>query len=380
MEELYQTDRVTYLKDKMLSEPRYASIEQALIITDTYKKNEGQPRIIQRAKSLKAALEQIAISAEPEELIVGNRTAGVRYGVVFPESGSTWVDKEFETLPTRPQDRFNVHQEDIDTFRQVIKPYWKGKSLEDILAQRYGKEIDEIAKVVKINQKDHAQGHICPNCEKWLEMGPKGLQEEAEAKLETCSEEHKDFYKSVQIVMEGAEDFMMRYHDFMMNLAEKEMDEDKKKDILTVAENCRNLSERPPKTFHEAVQSIWFLFVILQMESNASSFSPGRLDQHLISFYTKDIEEGRLTRQGALEIIECLWLKFNEIVYMRNSTVQNILQGSRLVLTLRQEGRMKTEMIMLMICLSCFCRHRNIWDFRSRICPSDFMREPEMLC
>lgn len=319
MEEFYQTDRVTYLKDKMLSEPRYASIEQALIITDTYKKNEGQPRIIQRAKSLKAALEQIAISAEPEELIVGNRTAGVRYGVVFPESGSTWVDKEFETLPTRPQDRFNVHQEDIDTFRQVIKPYWKGKSLEDILAQRYGKEIDEIAKVVKINQKDHAQGHICPNCVKWLEMGPKGLQEEAEAKLETCSEEHKDFYKSVQIVMEGARDFMMRYHDFMMNLAEKETDENKKKDILTVAENCRNLSERPPKTFYEAVQSIWFLFVILQMESNASSFSPGRLDQHLISFYTKDMEEGNLTRQDALEIIECLWLKFNEIVYMRNS-------------------------------------------------------------
>ncbi len=319
MEELYQTDRVTYLKNKMLSEPRYASIEQALIITDTYKKNEGQPRIIQRAKSLKAALEQIAISAEPEELIVGNRTAGVRYGVVFPESGSTWVDKEFETLPTRPQDRFNVHQEDIDTFRKVIKPYWKGKSLEDILAERYGTEINEIAKVVKINQKDHAQGHICPNCVKWLALGPKGLQEEAESKLETCSEEHKDFYRSVQIVMEGTRKFMMRYHDFMMELASGETDENKKKSILTVAQNCKNLSKRPPKTFHEAVQSIWFLFVVLQMESNASSFSPGRLDQHLISFYTKDMEEGNLTKQNALEIIECLWLKFNEIVYMRNS-------------------------------------------------------------
>lgn len=319
MEELYQTDRVTYLKNKMLSEPRYASIEQALIITDTYKKNEGQPRIIQRAKSLKAALEQIAISAEPEELIVGNRTAGVRYGVVFPESGSTWVDKEFETLPTRPQDRFNVHQEDIDTFRKVIKPYWKGKSLEDILAERYGTEINEIAKVVKINQKDHAQGHICPNCAKWLTLGPKGLQEEAESKLETCSEEHKDFYRSVQIVMEGTRKFMMRYHDFMMELASGETDENKKKSILTVAQNCKNLSKRPPKTFHEAVQSIWFLFVVLQMESNASSFSPGRLDQHLISFYTKDMEEGNLTKQNALEIIECLWLKFNEIVYMRNS-------------------------------------------------------------
>lgn len=319
MKELYQTNRVSYLKDKMLSEPRYASIEQALIITDTYKKNEGQPRIIQRAKSLKAALEQIEISAEPEELIVGNRTAGVRYGVVFPESGSTWVDKEFETLPTRPQDRFNVHPEDIDTFRKVIKPYWKGKSLEDILAERYGKEMDEIAKVVKINQKDHAQGHICPNCVKWLKLGPKGIQEEAEEKRKSCEEEQKNFYESVRITMEGARNFMMRYHTLMIDLASKEADKEKKESILAVAENCKNLRERPPQTFHEAVQSIWFLFVILQMESNASSFSPGRLDRHLISYYTKDLEAGNLTKQSALEIIECLWLKFNEIVYMRNS-------------------------------------------------------------
>ena len=180
---LFQTDRIGYLKDKMLSEPRYASIEQALIITECYKQNEHQPRIIQRALSLKAALEQIQISVEPEELIVGNRTAGVRYGVVFPESGSTWVDKEFETLPTRPQDRFHVHPEDIETFRKVIKPYWEGKSLEDVLNERYGKEINEIGKVVKINQKDHAQGHICPNCKKWLAMGPAGLQKEAKEKL-----------------------------------------------------------------------------------------------------------------------------------------------------------------------------------------------------
>ncbi|MGL6219641.1 MAG: pyruvate formate lyase family protein, partial [Lacrimispora sphenoides] len=100
MENLIMTDRISILMKKMLSEPRYASIEQAKIITDTYKANEEKPRIIQRALSLKAALKQMEIHAEPEELIVGNRTAGVRYGVVFPESGSTWVDREFETLPT----------------------------------------------------------------------------------------------------------------------------------------------------------------------------------------------------------------------------------------------------------------------------------------
>lgn len=316
---LFQTDRIGYLKDKMLSELRYASIEQALIITECYKQNEHQPRIIQRALSLKAALEQIQISVEPEELIVGNRTAGVRYGVVFPESGSTWVDKEFETLPTRPQDRFHVHPEDIETFRKVIKPYWEGKSLEDVLNERYGKEINEIGKVVKINQKDHAQGHICPNCKKWLAMGPAGLQKEAKEKLKTCSEDKKDFYRSIDLVMEGARNFMVRYHDLIVEMASHEADEEKKAMMLKVAENCRNLSMRSAQTFHEAVQSIWFLFVILHMESNASSFSPGRLDQHLISFYEKDLAERKLTRQDALEIIECMWLKFNEIVYMRNS-------------------------------------------------------------
>mgnify|MGYP001020298980 CR=1 FL=1 len=153
MSDLIKTDRIETLKNRMLSLPRYASIEQAKIITDTYKEHEGEPRIMQRAYSLKNALEKINISVEPEELIVGNRTAGVRYGVVFPESGSTWVDKEFETLPTRPQDKFNVNEDDIKYFRDVIYPYWQGKSLEDVLRSRYGEEIDEIAKVVKINQE-----------------------------------------------------------------------------------------------------------------------------------------------------------------------------------------------------------------------------------
>ncbi|WP_406541418.1 pyruvate formate lyase family protein [Clostridium ljungdahlii] len=158
MEELIQTDRIAWLKKKMMDEPRYVSIEQALIITKTYKENEDKPIIIKRALALKNALTHLNIAVEPEEMIVGNRTMGVRYGVVFPESGSSWVDREIETLPTRPQDRFNVRKEDITTFREIIKPYFNGKSLEDVIRKRYGKEIDEIAKVVKINQKDHAQG------------------------------------------------------------------------------------------------------------------------------------------------------------------------------------------------------------------------------
>ena len=326
MKNLVITDRIKTLKDRMLAVPRYASIEQAKIITDTYTNHEDEPRIIQRAYSLKACLENIRISAEPEELIVGNRTAGVRYGVVFPESGSTWVDKEFETLPTRPQDKFNIHEEDIKYFREVIYPYWQGKSLEDVLKSRYGKEIDEISKVAKINQKDHAQGHINPDCEGWLKKGPAGLKKEAEEYFEKETDEDKKlFYKSIVLVMEGTINFIMRYHDLLLEQAEDNPEwADNMKNVALV---CKNIAERPVQTFHEASQSLWFLFVILQMESNASSFSPGRMDMFMYPYYKHDIEAGIANNQDILDIIESLWLKFNEIVYMRNSNSAKFFAG-----------------------------------------------------
>ena len=180
---LYQTKRISDLKEKMLSSKRYASIEQARIITRVYQENEKLSIPKKRALSLKAALEELEISVEDEELIVGNRTKGVRYGVVFPESGCSWINQEFETLPTRPQDQFLVKEEDIKEFREKIYPYWKGKSLEDAIKGTYGVEINEISKVVKINQKDHAQGHICPDSALWLKLGPQGLMEKAKEKL-----------------------------------------------------------------------------------------------------------------------------------------------------------------------------------------------------
>lgn len=307
------------MKEKMLSEPRFASIEQAKIITKAYQEHESDPRMLQRAYSLRAALENLQIRIELGELIVGNRTAGVRYGVVFPESGSSWVDREFETLPTRPQDKFQVREEDIRYFREVIKPYWKGKSLEDVLKQEYGKEITEIGKVVKINQQDHAQGHICPDCVLWLQKGPEGLRLEAEQRMQDGDDEKKVFYQSVQIVMEGVSHFMLRYAQEMRRMEQAEKDEKRRKEMETVAGNCERLAKYPAGSFHEAVQSIWFLMVVLHMESNASSFSPGRLDRILYPYYQADVEKGIMDEDEALEIIECLWLKFNQIVYMRNA-------------------------------------------------------------
>ena len=312
--------RIEVLKEKMLSAPRFASIEQARIITRIYQENEELSVPKKRALSLKAALEELEIGVEPEELIVGNRTKGVRYGVVFPESGCSWIDREFETLPTRPQDRFLVKEEEIKEFRETIYPYWKGKSMEDVIRQRDGQHIDAIAKVVKINQKDHAQGHICPDVKRWLEKGPAGLKAEALQKLETCAEDEREFYECVVLVMEGAIHFMNRYHDLILSM-------DREQELTEVAAICKNLSERGARTFHEAVQSIWFLFVILHMESNASSFSPGRMDQYLYPFYERDVAQGRIDKDRALVLLECLWLKFNQIVYLRNQNSAKYFAG-----------------------------------------------------
>lgn len=311
-----QKNRIEVLKTRMLEQPRYVSIEQALIITKTYQEHETDSKQVKRAWSLYNALTQIEIGIEPEELIVGNRTKGVRYGVVFPESGISWVDREFETIPTRPQDKFLVHPEDIETFRKVIVPYWKGKSLEDIVHQRIGDEISEISKVVKINQTDHAQGHICPNVKEWLELGPAGVIAKAEKNLVGANASQQEFYRCVILVMQGVQKFMQRYAD----LLEEKADSYPKytASMRELAKICQNLQNRPAQSFHEALQSTWFLFVVLHMESNASSFSPGRLDQILYPYYQKDLAEKKMDEDQALEMIECLWLKFNEIVYLRN--------------------------------------------------------------
>lgn len=320
-----QKNRIEVLKTRMLEQPRYVSIEQALIITKTYQEHETDSKQVKRAWSLYNALTQIEIGIEPEELIVGNRTKGVRYGVVFPESGISWVDREFETIPTRPQDKFLVHPEDIETFRKVIVPYWKGKSLEDIVHQRIGDEISEISKVVKINQTDHAQGHICPNVKEWLELGPAGVIAKAEKNLVGADASQQEFYRCVILVMQGVQKFMQRYAD----LLEEKADSYPKytASMRELAKICQNLQNRPAQSFHEALQSTWFLFVVLHMESNASSFSPGRLDQILYPYYQKDLAEKKMDDDQALEMIECLWLKFNEIVYLRNKNSAKYFAG-----------------------------------------------------
>ena len=318
IQSLTPSERVISLRKKTLSATRYLSIEQAKIITRIYQQNEHNPVILRRAKAIAQSLIEIEIIIDPEEIIVGNRTPGIRAGVVFPEAGIKWLESEIETLPGRKQDPFNVRHEDISYFKENIEPYWRGKTLEDDIYKSYGKEIKAIEKVVKINQKDHAQGHIIPKVEDWLKYGPAGLLKIAKRKLEHSGDDKKDFYKSVCITLNAASKFIGRYGSLANDLAKIQSDRSIRKNLEEVACTCNKLSENPPETFREAVQSVWFLFVILHMESNASSFSPGRMDQYLYPFLINDLKSGKINLNEAIEFIDALFIKFNQIVYMRN--------------------------------------------------------------
>lgn len=321
------SDRICSLRKKTLSAKRFLSLEQAKIITEVYRNDPDIPVILKRAKALEQSLLKMPIAIDPEELIVGNRTPDIRAGVVFPEAGINWLKREIKTLPFRPQDSFNVRQEDVVCFNENIVPFWKGKTLEDDIYNSYGAEISEIEKVVKINQKDHAQGHICPDVAGWLKYGTAGLQKIAERILSEASPEQKDFFESVCITLNASGRFIERYAALASEMAKEQDDNTLKNNLTQIAEVCKKLSLHPPESFREALQSVWFLFVILQMESNASSFSPGRMDQYLLQFYQNDIKNGKITSADALELIDSLFIKFNHIVYMRNAHSAEFFAG-----------------------------------------------------
>lgn len=317
------SDRVSALRTATMDEPRYLTVEQAHLITAAYKEHSQKSVMLKRAYALEAALHHISIRIDPHELIVGNRSNESCGGVVSPEGGITWLEREIDQLETRPQDQFIVRPADRKTFFEEIVPFWDGVTLENKIDEHLSAEMKRSEIVGKLNQKDHPQGHICPDVEKWIASGPMGLLQEAQEYQKGASEDQKDFYEAVIIVLTASIRYIERYAE----LAERLATETKDKEYEKVATVCRNLASRPAETFHEAVQALWFLFALLEMESNASSFSPGRVDQYLLPYLQNDIAKKTLSYEEAQELIDMMFIKFNQIVYMRNTKSAEFFAG-----------------------------------------------------
>ena len=329
------------IRRRLLENQRAIDLVRARLTTESYRRTEGEPMALRRAKMLLHLARFMPIAIHPDEILVGNRSLLPRMGVIAPEGAVDWVDRELDTLPTRPQDPFNITPRQIRELREEIFPYWRGKTLEDTVAARLDPEVRAAvrSKAFTLNQIDHAQGHILPERPAWLGLGLGGLRAQVLAARQK-NPQSEIFYQAALIALDAAAIFMQRFAALAGEQAKTEPDTARRAELAEIAAICAHLAENPARSFREALQTVWFLLVLLQIESNASSFSLGRFDQYMLPYLQRDLDSGRLALPAAQELLEYFWLKCNEIVLLRSSSSARYFAGFPIGFNITTGGRL----------------------------------------
>jgi formate C-acetyltransferase len=318
--------RIEKLKSHLFEEKREISLERALLYTESYKKTEGESVLIRRAKATAHILENVEISIRKDELIVGNRTVKPRSGIVSPEMDPYWIYEELDTIQSRPQDQFYISKDDKKIYREELYPYWKGRSMKDFINSQISSSVRQAVKedVIKLNQTDKGQGHIIMDFEGLLQSGIQSVIDRVSEKAALYSE--CDFYKASLIVLKAAQKHILRYYSLALYELEKETGQIRKEELMEIARISRKVSAEKPDSFHEALQLLWFISIIAQYESNASSLSLGRFDQYMYKFYKKDLDRG-ISADCLREVLECFWLNTNDVVLIRSASSAKYFAG-----------------------------------------------------
>ena len=318
--------RASLLKEQLLSVTPEISFERAELVTESYKETEGLPIILRRAKALEKILAKMMVRIEPHELIVGSHTPKPRSSPIFPEFSFAWIAAEFDRLAKRTGDVFLISDECKQKLSTVFE-YWKGKTTQEYAANLMTPE----AKAAQANGVFTVGnyfflgvGHITVDYGMVLEKGFLGIKADVakeRAKLELTKPEDlkkSQFLQAVDLVCDAAIAFAERYAVKAEEMARNEKNPQVKHDLTQIAQTCRRVPANGAQNFYEALQSFWFVQLIIQIESNGHSISPGRFDMYMLPYYEKDIASKKLTREQALELVECLWVKFNEINKVRD--------------------------------------------------------------
>jgi formate C-acetyltransferase len=322
-------ERHARIRARLIDSERAIDLVRARLSTEAYRQSEGRPMPLRRAAMLLHLVRNMPIDIHPDELLVGNRSLLPRMGVIAPEGAVNWIDRELDTLPTRPQDPFGIDAAEITELREEIFPLWRGHTLEDIVEARLPGAVKAAVhgKAFKLNQTDHAQGHILPDVPAWLRLGIGGLRAQALAAQQAHPHPDAVFYESALTALDAAGEFIARYAVLADAQLQAEPNPSRRDELAGISSACHWLAENPARDFREALQAIWFLLVLLQIESNASSFSLGRLDQYLLPYLERDLQSGALSLPEAQQLLEFLWLKCNEIVLLRSSSSARYFAG-----------------------------------------------------
>ncbi|MDR3201515.1 MAG: hypothetical protein LBT68_08635, partial [Spirochaetales bacterium] len=328
---LSMTNRIGILKDAFVNAPRQVDVQRAVLITESYKRNEKETEVMKRALALYDILTGIDIEIREHELIAGNHTLFRRGAPLFPEYATDWLSAQMDDFSTRPGDRFQITEEQKKVVYTCLD-YWYGKSLRDrVMAEvpRQIKDVLDTGIISNVNYTMSAPGHVVPDYAYLLRTGFSGIIAECEerrAMFEKGSEQYS-FYNACIVSSNAIIAFAQRYSLLAEELASKENNPERKKELEIIARNCAAVPKNPASSYWEALQFILFVQLAMQLEGNGLAISIGRLDRNIGFLYDQDISSGRIERERALELMECFYIKLGEIDKIYSNEATRALQG-----------------------------------------------------
>lgn len=341
-----KSPRIQRLVDALYKNMPVIEGARARLLTESYKATEGEPLTLRRAKAFDHILRNLPIVIRDEELVVGSTTVAPRGCQTYPEFSYEWLEAEFDTVATRAADPFTITEETKREIREADK-YWKGKTSSE-LAYAYMSEDARNGIAHNIftpgNYFYNGVGHITVKYGEILESGFDGVKKKIAAERAKMHEGDGDYCKKSALLtaMEISANAVIAYANRYAALAEdmaKTATGTRREELLQIAKNCRRVPEFGATGFYEACQSFWFVQQLLQIESSGHSISPGRFDQYMYPYYKKDMERGVLSREKAQELIDCIWVKLNDLNKCRDavsaegfagySLFQNLIVGGQ---------------------------------------------------
>jgi pyruvate formate-lyase/glycerol dehydratase family glycyl radical enzyme len=320
------TSRIERLKNALFANPREISLERALLYTESHRTTEGKSTLLRRAKATAYILDNVEITLREDELIAGNRTVKPRAGIVSPEMDPYWLLKELDAFSTRPQDRFAISEQDKQIYREQLFPYWESRSMKDFINSQIPEDVKAATKtqIFSINQTDKGQGHIIIDYPRLLSGGLDNLV--AELKQHVNDAPDNAFYQAALILLEASQRHILRYAALAEQMALACSDLQRKAELERIARISQHISGNKPQDFYQACQLFWYMNIILQYESNASSLSLGRFDQYMLPFYQHSLSHGEQP-EFLKELLESLWVKCNDIVLLRSTSSARYFAG-----------------------------------------------------
>lgn len=347
--DIERTERIGKLLDELFAEMPEMEADRALLLTESYMQTENEPMVKRRALAFAHILENIPITIRNYELIVGSSTKAPRSAQAYPEFSYEWLEAELDTAETREADPFHI-SEDVKAKLRSVFPYWKGKTTSE-LATAY--MAPEAIKSVEHNMFTpgnyfyNGVGHFTVKYDEVINLGLNGVKEKISGELVSIHAYDPDYatkhelLEAMLISCDAVINYARRYAVLAMDMARECSDPLRKQELLHIAKNCARVPENPAEDFYEACQSFWFIQQVIQLESSGHSISPGRFDQYMYPLYKKGIYEGTLTREFAQELLDCVWIKLNDLNKMRDAASAEGFAGYSLFQNLCAGGQTK---------------------------------------